>query len=139
MKKNILELTRKEQKLSINTLAKQSDMSYSTVYRILNNSISKPKMSDLQKLSKSLKIDPETIMVEYNYLEKNSNTPFHNIPIIHWNNLTNYIPFEKNKNIPVTNSQNTILTEKPYCFATELTTSKYRPYFYKFLSSIRNS
>ena len=131
MKKNIIELIRKEQKLSIESLAKQSNMSYSTVYRILTNKIEKPKISDLQKLCNTLNINSESIMIEYNYLERNNKSTFHSTPVIIWDNLIKHIPFEKNKVVPVINTENTILTDKPYCFATELTTSKYKPYFYK--------
>ena len=61
MHQNIFELKRIEKKISISKIAKQTNLSYSTVYRILNNIIEKPSIN--QNLAEKKKI------------EQNSDTP----------------------------------------------------------------
>ena len=131
MTRNILELKRLEKKISISKIAKEANISYSTVYRIFNNIIDKPTVADLKKISATLNIDHKSVMIEYNYLDNDTEENTFKAPIIKWENLSYHIPFEHEKTIPVTNTDLAITTTQPYCFATQLPSSKYRPLLFK--------
>lgn len=125
---NILEEKRKLLKISIKKVATDTQLSYSTTYRIFNNIIQKPSLSDLKTIGNYLSINIPSLIQFYGYSPL-SETAL--IPILEWNQILSFQSILSNNDLPILNNNDSMNTHYEANFATRIPFNCFRPLLFK--------
>ena len=127
----ILNTARKEKNYTLSKLAKESGLSYSKIYRMLNNPDHKPQIKDIKKINIVLKLNLNYILNQYGYINDQTTQSQSNVPLLKWDHILNYFPFASHIQPGLSNK--TIITNKKITkgFATTITTNQFEPHLFK--------